>query len=190
MARPGVVRSRVGYMGGVVPNPTYKAIADYTETTQIEFDPTIVTYEDLLQMFWDGHNAFRPASTQYSSFIFVHDEEQRAAAQASYEAAQKEHGQKPATVIREATDFYTGEFYHTHYYIQRYRELTAALAAVDGIDDLSSCSVDAFSDSPVVSKMNAYVGGFGSRRQMEEDIKTLRVPDSVADDLRAVVRLP
>lgn len=172
-----------------MPDPTYRAIADYTETTQIEFDPKAVTYAELLQMFWDGHNAFRPASAQYSSFIFVHDAAQRAAAQASFEAAEKEHGRKPATVIREASDFYVGEFYHQKYYIQRYSDLTAALAAVDGIDDLSACSVDAFADSAVVSKMNAYVGGYGTRRQMEEDLKVFKIPAAVADDLRAVVRL-
>ena len=75
-----MVRTRVGYCGGSKPNPTYRSMGDHAETIQIDFDPTRITYEQLLELFWTSHNPCRSAwSRQYMSAIFYEGEQQRAA---------------------------------------------------------------------------------------------------------------
>ena len=73
-----MVRTRVGYAGGQKKDPTYRAIGDHTEAIEIEYDPTKITYGQLLHVFWNNHNACRqPWSTQYKSAIFYHDAAQK-----------------------------------------------------------------------------------------------------------------
>ncbi|MCH7756772.1 peptide-methionine (S)-S-oxide reductase, partial [Patescibacteria group bacterium] len=73
---PGVVRTRVGYSGGSTENPTYTDLGDHTETIEIEFDPSIISYEELLNHFFKKHNAGIVQSTQYKSAIFTHNKKQ------------------------------------------------------------------------------------------------------------------
>jgi methionine-S-sulfoxide reductase len=81
-----VVRTHVGYAGGTTENPTYHNLGGHSETIQIEYDPTRISYQELLDVFWAGHAPTQPAwSRQYASLIFYHDEEQRRLAQASKE---------------------------------------------------------------------------------------------------------
>jgi peptide methionine sulfoxide reductase MsrA len=79
-----VVRTRVGYAGGTKANPTYYRLGDHSETIQIDYDPAVISYEQLLDLFWSWHRPDRPAhSTQYASRVFYHSETQRALAEAS-----------------------------------------------------------------------------------------------------------
>ena len=82
-ALEGVVLSRVGYSGGLLHGPTYKLVcndglySDWSESIQVEYDPAVVSYSDVLDAFFRGHDAnSRGRSRQYGSFIFVHDEKQ------------------------------------------------------------------------------------------------------------------
>lgn len=101
--------------------------------------------------------------------IFVHSPEQREAAQAAFEACQKENGgRKPSTAIRDAseTPFYVGEFYHQHYYLLRYPEVVEQLLALEGLAKLGSVSCDDFADSPLITKMNGFIGN-GSKSDFD-----------------------
>lgn len=183
-----MVRTRIGYCGGSTPNPTYRSISDYTETVQLEFDPKVITYEELLTEFWDGHNPFRPASTQYASRIFTHGLEQAAAVEkskAAFEAANS--GRKVATAISECGDFYSGEHYHHKYYLQQNAELTAALCSFDGIRSVTG-DVDAFADSALLTKINGFYGGNGSRSQMDAYLAEKAVPAELADVIKRSAR--
>ena len=66
-AVPGVVRTRVGYCGGHELNPDYHDLKDHSETTQIQFDPSKITYKQLLKIFWDRHDYANPIEKQYKS---------------------------------------------------------------------------------------------------------------------------
>ena len=111
---PGVVRTTVGYSGGVKANPTYHDLGDHTETTEIEFDPAIVSYEQLLRHFWDQHDATYKAKTQYKSVIFTHSDAQLAAAEKS-KAEEEAKGFHIVTEIKPAMKFYNAEDYHQKY---------------------------------------------------------------------------
>ena len=74
----GVVRTRVGYSGGTLKNPTYENIGDHIETIQLDYDPDQASYERLLWVFWGGHSPQdRAWKRQYMSAVFFHDDEQK-----------------------------------------------------------------------------------------------------------------
>jgi peptide-methionine (S)-S-oxide reductase len=126
---PGVVSTSVGYAGGFTPNPTYEEVCSgltgHAEVVQVVFDPAAVSYEELLRLFWEGHDPTQgmrqgnDVGTQYRSAIYTYGEEQRRAAEASRDAYQKaldasRHG-SITTEIREAPEYYYAEDYHQQY---------------------------------------------------------------------------
>lgn len=123
---PGVKSAVSGYAGGHMENPTYKAVCGgdtgHAEVVQIEFDPRTITYEQLLELFWQAHdpttlNRQGPdAGTQYRSVIFYHDEAQRVAAEKSKAEAGKRLRRPIVTEIQPLTRFYRAEAYHQDYY--------------------------------------------------------------------------
>ena len=125
---PGVISTTSGYIGGTVKNPTYEQVSSgrtgHTEAVQVEYDPSKVTYEKLLQVFWVNidptvKNAqFCDHGTQYRSGVFYHNDEQRKFAEASKAALDKSRPFKEpiVTEITKAGEFYAAEEYHQDYY--------------------------------------------------------------------------
>jgi peptide-methionine (S)-S-oxide reductase len=123
---PGVTATRVGYTGGHSTDPTYRDVCGHqtghAEAVEVEFDPTQVSYEDLLGVFWSMHNPTAPnrgPGSQYRSAVFVHDEEQGLVAKASKEAAQSRFAAAIVTEITPAPEFWEAEDYHQQYYEKR-----------------------------------------------------------------------
>ena len=127
----GVTATTVGYCGGAKLNPTYKNVCTNTtghaETVLVEFDPTQVTYDQLLDVFWKCHDPTQrnrqgpDFGTQYRSVIFYHTPEQKAAALASKHKLQHggQHKKPIATEIVPAAAFYRAEDYHQQYLEKR-----------------------------------------------------------------------
>ncbi len=111
---PGVIRTTVGYSGGVKANPTYKDLGDHTETVEIEFDPAVITYRRLLDHFFEQHDATYKAKTQYKSVIFTHGDEQEIEAKARL-GEEEAKGFNIVTEITPALKFYKAEEYHQKY---------------------------------------------------------------------------
>ncbi len=124
----GVIKVESGYSGGDTKIPTYKDICtgttNHAECLQITFDNTIVSYEDLLKIFWETHDPTTPnrqgndVGTQYRSIIFYHNEHQLSIAE-KYKASLNISGnfKNPiVTLIEPATTFYKAEEYHQNYY--------------------------------------------------------------------------
>lgn len=122
----GVVRAVVGYTGGKELNPTYETIMDSTEAVLIEFDPKIVSYEKILDVWAKQHNPQYRQKTQYRSALWVKDEKQREAALAKIEAMKHvQHGfgktNKPLKLFVDVDDifpFYRAEEYHQDYLLK------------------------------------------------------------------------
>jgi peptide-methionine (S)-S-oxide reductase len=126
---PGVHSTAVGYAGGLTPNPTYEEVCSgrtgHNEVVQVVFDPSLVGYEDLLRVFWEGHDPTQgmrqgnDVGTQYRSGIYWHSEAQREAAERSREAFQEvlsAAGHGPITTeIVPAPEFFYAEDYHQQY---------------------------------------------------------------------------
>lgn len=125
----GVLNTIVGYMGGVMKNPSYEEVCTdatgHTEVVQLEFDPRKITYEDLLTVFWNIHdpttlNRQGPdIGTQYRSAIFYYNEKQKAAAEKSKMQEQKKYKKYIVTEIVPAKEFYRAEEYHQRYLEKR-----------------------------------------------------------------------
>ena len=126
---PGVVSTAVGYSGGVTPNPTYHEVCTgmtgHAETVLVVFDPSLVSYNDLLTVFWESHDPTQgmrqgaDVGTQYRSAIFTRGDQQARAAHASHDAYQQrlvQAGRCPITTeILPAGEFYYAEEYHQQY---------------------------------------------------------------------------
>jgi methionine-S-sulfoxide reductase len=109
----------VGYAGGTTPDPTYRTMGDHTETVQIDYDPSVISYDELLAEFWASHRPTRPAaSRQYASIIFFGSETEREAAEASKRALESTVG-RLYTEIAPLTRFHLAEDYHQHYYAKK-----------------------------------------------------------------------
>ncbi len=127
----GVISTSVGYLGGSLKNPTYEDVCSgstgHAEAVQVEYDPALVSYEDLLNVFWATHNPTTlnrqgpDIGTQYRSAIFFHDPQQQAAAIASKQKLQDsgKHKNSIVTEITPATEFYAAENYHQQYLEKR-----------------------------------------------------------------------
>ena len=125
---PGVKDAAVGYTGGHKENPTYKEVCytptGHAEAVEVEFDPAQVSYEKLLDVFWSIHDPTQlnrqgpDVGEQYRSAVFVHSEEQAAAARASKERLEKSGRlRRPAvTEIAPASTFWRAEEYHQRYF--------------------------------------------------------------------------
>ena len=121
----GVLKTSVGYSGGNFENPTYKNVCSsktgHAEVVQIEFDPKQVSYEKLLEMFFDIHNPTTlnrqglDIGTQYRSAIFYHNEKQKKEANSSLKKFQKKFKNKIVTEIVPIKKFYRAEEYHQKY---------------------------------------------------------------------------
>jgi peptide-methionine (S)-S-oxide reductase len=128
---PGVTATRVGYAGGTLANPSYRDVCTdrtgHAEVVEVSFDPTRVSYDDLLQVFWEHHDPTQlnrqgpDVGTQYRSVIFFHSPEQEAAARASMEElARSGRYKRPlVTQITPAGTFYQAEDYHQQYLEKR-----------------------------------------------------------------------
>lgn len=124
----GVTSTTVGYSGGWMKNPTYEAVCTDTtghaEVVQVEYDPKLISYEELLDIFWCSHDPTQlnrqgpDIGVQYRSVIFCHDEQQEKTAKESKERLEKSgRFKRPiVTQIEQAKEFFKAEEYHQQYY--------------------------------------------------------------------------
>lgn len=122
----GVTSVLPGYSGGTVANPTYEQICDgntgHAEATQIEFDPNVISYEVLLEVFFATHDPTtmnrqgNDVGPQYRSVIFYTSPEQKQAAEKSIQMAQKDFDRPIVTQIQPLDKFYVAENYHQNYF--------------------------------------------------------------------------
>jgi peptide-methionine (S)-S-oxide reductase len=126
---PGVVDAAVGYEGGTVPNPTYEQVCrkdtGHAEVVEVEFDPAEVSYEELLDTFFELHDPTQlnrqgpDVGDQYRSVVFTHSAEQEQAARAARERAQERLDRPVVTAIEPASEFWRAEEYHQQYLVKR-----------------------------------------------------------------------
>lgn len=118
---PGIISVRVGYAGGDIPNPTYENHKGYKEAVKVTYDPAVISYEKLLDIFWhnvdpfDDKGQFCDKGFPYTSAIFYENEDQKAKAEASKVQAAGQLKQDIKTELTSKTTFYDAEEYHQNY---------------------------------------------------------------------------
>jgi len=173
----GVIRTRVGYTGGSVPDPTYRKLYDHTETIDLDYDPSKVDYGTLLKMFWDWHDPTTDHKRQYMSAIFYHDDAQKQLAEESLKAEQAKRKRPIVTRILPHETFYEAEDYHQKYLLRSQPAVFNRL----GLSDPEVIR------SHVAARLNGFCGGYGSLKQLQHEMPLLGVNESITDAVRDVM---
>jgi len=147
-------------------------MSEHTETIQLDFDPTRISYQQLLDMFWKGHFPNGGFCKQYASAIFVHNEQQQQAAERSLANYMMQHG-KPSTTIVRIGRFWWAEGYHQKYYLRSkpYMERFKDMPMVE------------FVNSTVATRLNGFVAGHGSLELLTREISTYGLSDAMKQKL-------
>ena len=157
----------MGYCGGTTENPTYQTIGDYIETIQMDYNPEEITYDELLQLFFENHSPeFNAPVRQYMSVIFYQDEIQLEAATKALAKEQQKRGVKLYTQIIPYKKIYLAEAYHQKYYLQLVDLLK---------NDIRKhyLNFKDFVDSTAAARVNGYLKGVGTRSQLDLEIDLL-----------------
>ncbi|CAF0895344.1 unnamed protein product [Adineta steineri] len=148
----GVLTTRVGYCGGTSPtNPTYKSIGDYTESVQIDFDPTRITFAQLLSYFNQWHTPNSPKTRdQYAATIFYHNEEQ-----------QQEINKMNIENVRvnKFNKFHEAEDYHQKHNLKR---TIMEMDIFGKKEDLEN------KDKQMITKLNGFLAGYGTSEYFQQ----------------------
>jgi len=176
-----VVRTRVGYAGGTKINPTYRDLGDRSETIRIDYDPSVISYEKLLDVFWDSHDSSSPSwSKQYMSVIFYHSDEQKKLAVRSKDQEEARIKSKIFTLILPAGTFYAAEDYHQKYRLRSERELVKELNSIYP-------AVEDFVNSTASARINGYLDGYGTLADLQEELPGFGLSTKAGKQLISIV---
>ena len=177
-----MVRTRVGYSGGTKENPTYHDLGDHSESIQIDFDPTQISYQHLLEVFWKAHDpTSRSWSRQYRVALFFHNGEQKRLALESKDREAARINGKIRTELLPASEFYLAEDYHQKYYLRQDFVLGNEFRMMFPAEK-------DFLNSTAAARVNGYMGGYGTNAALKEDVDRLGL--SEAGRKRLLERVP
>jgi peptide-methionine (S)-S-oxide reductase len=177
-----VIRTSVGYAGGTKKNPTYHSLGDHSESIRIEYDPSRISYEKLLEIFWSSHNpAHAPWSTQYKAAVFYHDEEQKKLATETRDREAARRKTKIMTEILPATEFYPAEAYHQKHRLRQDKELMKEF-------NLMYPSDEDLVNSTVAARINGYLDGHGTPESLQEELNSLGVSPQASEKLVEILK--
>ncbi len=154
----------MGYTGGNSRDPDYYNLENHSEAIQVKYDPEVITYKDLLRIFWDSHDPFTATfSRQYQTAVFYHDDNQKKLAEESKESMASMGEKAVYTKIRPLNQFYSAENYHQKYMLRSSPALMVEFKELySDVNDLVS--------STAVARVNGYLGGNGSCDQLKSEI--------------------
>jgi methionine-S-sulfoxide reductase len=176
-----VVRTRVGYAGGRLENPSYHRLGDHSETLQVDFDPRRIGYAELLEIFWQEHDPTAKSwSRQYQAAVFYADETQRRLAEESRERQAAKRGRAVQTEIRPLEAFTVAEAYHQKHTLRQHRAFFAALRRAYPADE-------ALMNSTAAARLNGYLGRHGTAAGLAAEIDSLGLPEELRRELAAIV---
>jgi peptide-methionine (S)-S-oxide reductase len=176
---PGVVRTRVGYAGGTTKFPSYTYIANHSETVELDFNPSLITLEQLLNVFWDNHkpsniNGYK--GRQYNSILLYRNEEQ----QAVITEIHRKKGE-PDTEIVPYSRFHLAEERHQKYYLKRFPD------AILKLSELYSSPED-LQVSTLAARLNVLAKGYTNLERIRNEIAEWLIPAPEQEKLVQLIR--
>lgn len=148
-------------------------MGDHTESLLIEYDPAFLSYEDMLNMFWNSHNPRKKSlfrDRQYMSLLVYSNQQQYETAMASKEKWEKEFGGPIKTEFQETSTFFQAEDYHQKYFLKRFPRAVKALEAVYP-------TAQQLTDSTVAARMNGMVRGSGKTAELKNELLTWNISE-------------
>lgn len=163
-------------------NPTYHSLGDHSESIEIDYDPAIVSYRDLLQLFWEGHDpAARSWSTQYKAAVFYHNDSQKKLAEETRAGIEATRRIKVRTEILPFSTFYVAEEYHQKYSLRGQPEIMKEFRAVYPSDE-------ELTNSTAAARVNSYLNGLTSFENVTDAVDKLGLTAQARDRLLAAIR--
>ncbi|XP_053688397.1 peptide methionine sulfoxide reductase-like [Sabethes cyaneus] len=173
----GVLRTCVGYAAGTTEAPKSKQLGDHVEVIEIQYDPTEITYSELLEMFWKNHEYRSSArlKREYMTLIMYHNEDQRRLAEASKAKQQTEEGNELiATEIVPEGPLYPAESRNQKYRLQGH---------VDLVEELR-LTPELLKTSHVAARLNGYLAGLGGLKQFQQESDKLGLSEKQVQYVR------
>jgi methionine-S-sulfoxide reductase len=162
----GVERTQVGYAGGTTANPTYWSLADHIETVQVEYNPAMIDYQQLLRLFFSSHNPTKtPWKRQYMSAVFAHNPEQEEQAEQVTEQLKAQTGQQVYTATYPFLKFYPAEDRHQKYKLQRQPAMLQELQS-------QYLGFESLVHATAAARINGYLYGFGKKETLLQEISS------------------
>jgi peptide-methionine (S)-S-oxide reductase len=172
------VRTRVGYSGGTTAAPTYRRMGDHSETVEIDYDPSVISYRDLLALFFASHTpTYPPYSVQYRSAVFYRGEAEREAADEAIARASATVG-RVHTAVEPFSGFHSAEDYHQKYTLRRYVDLAGEFRRLLP----SECD---FVDSTAVARANGWLSGCATTEQLDRELPLTGLSEKAQAAVRA-----
>lgn len=181
---PGVIRTRTGFTGGTTPEPTYRNMGDHTEAIQIDYDPSLLSYEDILHIFWDSHDAVKDRDykgRQYLSLLMVHSIQQQKSAEAVKNEWEKQNGKVIGTEIQFDRPFYPAEDRHQKYFLKRFSKAMESIRPL--FPDHTS-----FMHSTIAARLNGFVRENGRLDEIKEEIYDWQLSEEEEAALRNMLQ--
>ena len=151
------------------------------ETLQVDYDPERISYEELLKVFFSGHNPAWPSpSRQYASAVFYHDMDQKRTAEEAITNTRGIFGKRIFTELLPYSGFTRAEDYHQKYYLRTNRALVGQYKG-------RFPDEDAFTDSTAVARVNGYLGGHGTLDQLDKEKGELGISEGAMKALREIL---
>lgn len=163
---PGVLQTVVGYAGGTTAAPTYRTIGDHSETVEITFDSEIISYADLVHIFWENHDAVKDRfykERQYISILFYRNEKQFETAKHIQTKIETEQNKELQTEFQVYNTFYIAEDRHQKYFLRRFKQACAAIREL--FPDEA-----AFIHSTIAARLNGFVRERGRLPEIKQEI--------------------
>lgn len=164
---PGVIRTRVGYAGGTTAEPTYRQMGDHTETIQLEFDSNLISFEEIIEVFWNHHNPVNIndyKGRQYKSLLFYTDGQQQEAIGHVLKNRVARGQSEPDTEIAPYSGFHLAEDRHQKYYLKRFPN------AVEKLSEWYP-SHEQLTNSTIAARLNGLAKGYTSLERIVKEIE-------------------
>ena len=157
-------------------------MGDHIETVQVEYDPSQITYQELLDVYWASHTpTAKPFARQYMNVVFYHNDEQKRLAEASKEREAARGDDPIYTELRPATTFYPAENYHQKYWLRHRPLLMSEFRAMYPTDEDIVASTAA-------ARVNGYVAGYGTLEALQEELEDLGLSPEAGEKLLDIVK--
>lgn len=181
---PGVIRTRTGFSGGTTAEPTYRSLGDHTEVIQIAFDPSLISYEEILEIFWNSHDAAKDRSykgRQYLSILIVHSNAQLEAAEKVKRTWEERHEKNIETEILYDLPFYQAEDRHQKYYLKRFDKAMESILPL--FPDHTS-----FVHATIAARLNGFVRENGRLNDIKAELSDWQLSSEAESVLRETLK--
>jgi hypothetical protein len=156
-------------------------MGDHSETIQVDYNPGKVSYQRLLDIFWESHSPTSKVwSQQYMNFIFTHNREQEQLAHNTWIEVQEKATGKVSTEIMLYKGFYLAEDHHQKHFLQGYYDLADVFKEIYP-------DFDEFLNSTTIARVNGYIGGYGSLSSVKKEIDMLEISSEKKKKLKKLV---